>query len=116
MNQLIKRLHDEGCDTEAAMERMLNDEEFYQECLSSIPLDENFSALKTALEKQDLNAAFEAAHALKGVLANLGLTPMVQKVVEIVEPLRSGNDAGLLLKTEELLKMKDHLAEMLSEH
>ncbi len=37
----------------------------------------------------DLTGAFEAAHTLKGVAGNLGLTPLYEAVCAIVEPLRS---------------------------
>ena len=40
----------------------------------------------------DLDAAFEAAHALKGVLGNLGLTPLYEPVAEMTECLRSKTD------------------------
>ena len=36
----------------------------------------------------DLDGAFEAAHTLKGVAGNLGLTPLYRSVCAVVEPLR----------------------------
>ena len=38
----------------------------------------------------DLDGAFQAAHTLKGVSGNLGLTPLYEAVCDIVEPLRHG--------------------------
>ena len=43
-----------------------------------------------AFKKGDTATAFDAAHTLKGVLANVGLTPLYNTTVEIVEPLRVG--------------------------
>lgn len=40
------------------------------------------------MKARDYTAAFEAAHTLKGVVGNMGLTPLYQAVCEIVEPLR----------------------------
>ena len=40
------------------------------------------------LEQQDYEAAFAAAHTLKGVVGNMGLTPLFNAVCAIVEPLR----------------------------
>ena len=44
---------------------------------------------KKALEAGDLDAAFEAAHALKGVTGNLALTPIYEPVQVVTELLRS---------------------------
>ena len=52
-----------------------------------------FSRCLTLLEQQigkgDLGAAFETAHALKGMYANLSLSPLTKPVSEITELLRS---------------------------
>lgn len=113
MDRRIELLREWGCDIEGTMERMLDDKEFYLECLAAIPVDENFPRLTEALRKHDLATAFDCAHTLKGVLSNLGLTPMYNKTVEIVEPLRAGKQEGVLEKNEELLSMKDYVSEIL---
>ena len=71
-----------------------------------------FDKLKNALETGDLENAFLAAHALKGVLGNLSLTPLYTKVVEITELLRNRTEmdysallADILTKKEELGKL-----------
>ena len=51
--------------------------------------DENMQKLGAALANRDYTAAFEAAHTLKGVVGNMGLTPLYEAVCVIVEPLRS---------------------------
>ena len=45
--------------------------------------------LKEAVEGGDLERGFELAHALKGVTANLSLTPVETPVQEITELLRN---------------------------
>lgn len=117
MDNKLEQLEAWGCDVHGAMDRMLNDEEFYLCCLNSIARDPNFAALKQSLEKKEAGIAFDYAHALKGVLANVGLTPMYHKAVEIVEPLRQSDcddlyDA-LLEKTDELIQMRDTLSDIL---
>ncbi|MBQ6499737.1 MAG: Hpt domain-containing protein, partial [Ruminococcus sp.] len=69
----------------------------------------NFEKLKSALDNGDLDTAFEAAHALKGVLGNLSLTPMYNKSVEITELLRKRTDMDYTPLVEELLTMKSEL-------
>ena len=65
---------------------------------------------KTALEAGDLDSAFQSAHALKGVLGNLSLTPMYKKSVEITELLRSRTQTDYAPLLAELFEMKDELA------
>ena len=114
MDQRIEALREWGCAIDSAMERMLDDEVFYLECLAEIPGDSNFERLTEALRARDAATAFDCAHTLKGVLINLGLTPMYQKAVELVEPLRAGKTDGLVAKNEELLAMRDRLARILA--
>ena len=50
-------------------------------------------ALTVDIEKRfrgfTLRTAFEAAHSLKGVLANLAITPLLEPIKEITELLRA---------------------------
>lgn len=115
MDQRIEKLQVWGCDVQSVMRRLFNDEEFFLECLNDVVDDPNFPGLMDALQKQDLPTAFDCAHALKGLLSNVGLTPMYNKAVEIVEPLRVGNSEHVLENTKELLEMKVKVAQIISE-
>lgn len=115
MDRKLERLRDWGCDVDGALERMLDDEEFYLECLSMLMEDEGFDALSAALEQGDASTAFDRAHALKGVLANLGLTPLFEQVEKIVEPLRAGIMDGLLSENRTLQDMKVYLFGILTD-
>ncbi len=109
MNDVMKKLEGKGCDISGAMERFLNDEDFYMSCLQRVVHDESFDKLKAALENHSIQEAFDAAHTLKGVLANMGLTPMYDTVVKIVEPLRAGTDEGLMPYYDVLIKQNEEL-------
>lgn len=111
---LLKELKSWGCEVDKTMERFIGDEELYEACLHTVLQDKSFDKLGTALKEGQILEAFDSAHTLKGVLANLGLTPMYDIVVRIVEPLRVGKTAGLLPVYEELLRAKDVLASMLA--
>lgn len=113
MNMILEELRTWGCDVAGALERMIGDEAFYVECLQEVAKDPSFDKLKEALETGDGHAAFEAAHTLKGVLANVGLTPMYNKITEIVEPLRAGHQEGLLEQYAQLDRMRTRLIGML---
>lgn len=113
MSTLLDELKDWGCDVDGAMERFMGDEELYRICLHSVLSDKSFGGLCEALQRNDVDEAFDHAHTLKGVLANMGLTPMFDITVRIVEPLRAGNSENLLPVCEELMQAKDRLGKLL---
>lgn len=57
--------------------------------------DPNPSLLQKAIEDKNYPRAFEAAHAIKGVSANLGLTPLYKATCALVEALRTQQLASL---------------------
>ena len=109
MDARIQMLTDWGCDVGAGMQLALNNEAFYLECVNDTAEDESYDMLLAALKKNDAKEAFNLAHSLKGVFSNLGLTPMYEKCMELVEPLRDGHCAHLTEKAEELLALRRRL-------
>jgi len=83
-----KLLTSYGVDWDEVMERFVQSEELYSECLGMLVEDGNMALLEKALGDGDFSAAFEAAHTLKGVAANMGLTPLFEAVDALVAPLR----------------------------
>lgn len=77
-----------GVDYALTMERFMQQERMYVRILGMLFKDESLPALQKAVEEKNLEAAFQAAHTLKGVSGNLGLTSLYEAVCEIVEPLR----------------------------
>lgn len=90
MEQLRPHFKTYGLDYDTTMARFMGDEGIYVRILGMLFADPNAEALKAALAAGDLPAAFQAAHALKGVAGNLGLTPLYQAACALVEPLRRG--------------------------
>lgn len=113
MDERIEKLRGWGCNITEALERMADDEDFYLECLQDVLTDQYFARLEEALRARDVELAFNAAHTLKGVFANVGLTPMYEQVCAIVEPLRAGSAENLMDRLETLLHMKERLAKIL---
>lgn len=58
------------------------------------------------------HAAFEAAHALKGVLGNLSLTSIYAPIVEITELLRNNTDMDYTSLLSNILEKKDELGRL----
>lgn len=85
----VEDLRSFGANVDEGLSRCMNNESFYLRLVGKSLEDSHFSQLEEAINKADLAGAFEAAHALKGVLGNLALTPLYQPVSEITELLRS---------------------------
>lgn len=62
--------------------------------LRLFPLDDSFPRLSEALGRGDVQAAFRAAHTLKGVAANLGLERLRALASDMTECLRRGELSG----------------------
>ena len=90
-----------GADTQTGLKRCLNNEDFYLRMVKKMPGDANFQKLYDAMKAGDQGVAFSAAHALKGALGNLALTPIFTPVAELTELLRahSQQDCSALLET-----------------
>ena len=99
-----------GADTDSGLTRCLNKEAFYLRLVGMAASDEHFGQLRESIENDDLDAAFEHAHALKGVLANVSLTNILTPIQEITEDLRAQTEidySDMLDKIdEELGKVK----------
>ena len=78
-----------GANVDEGLGRCMGREDFYLRLVKMVRTDTNIVRLREAVDAGDLKAGFEAAHALKGVLANLALTPIQQPVSEITEFLRA---------------------------
>ena len=107
----IEKMNEIGANTSEGLGRCLNNEAFYLRMVKMAVSDTGYERLKEALEQGDLNAGFERAHALKGVLANVALTNLLDPVSEMTEFLRSRTEmdySGLLEKMfTELGKYRD---------
>jgi len=111
--KIMTALSDWGCDVADAMPRFLDRKDLYCRLLAQVPAETGFEALGTALEAGDVQAAFEQAHGLKGVLGNMGLTPMYETVCRIVEPLRAGTAQGVEQDYRRLMEMRETLCRIL---
>lgn len=81
-----------GMDYITTMDRFMNNEALYLRLLGKLFPNKELQQMGAALEAGDRGGAFEAAHTLKGVSGNLGLTPLYEAVCTLVEPLRAGEE------------------------
>ena len=106
----IEKLNDFGADTQEGLGRCYGNEALYLRLVGMIPAEASFDKLQGALQSGDLDGAFEAAHALKGVLGNLSLTPMYKVCSEMTELLRARTEMDYTPLLEALLTKRESLA------
>ena len=104
-----------GADTAQGISRCMGNEGFYLGLVPKVLEDKNFDNLTAAIGAHDLDAAFAAAHGLKGMLGNLALTPIYEPVVEITELLRARTDTDYAPYLQKITEKKEELKGMVSE-
>lgn len=101
-----------GANTEEGLARCMGNEALYLRLVATIPAEKNFDRLKSSIENNNLDEAFEAAHALKGALGNLALTPLYKKAASLTELLRNRAEADYGGLVSDLLTLRDKLSEL----
>jgi HPt (histidine-containing phosphotransfer) domain-containing protein len=86
--QTKMRLERLGMDVPKTLERFLNNEKMLVKFLKKFEADDNMEKLSLALTRGDTQTAFEAAHALKGISANLSLGNLNEIVTKQSDLLR----------------------------
>ena len=81
-----------GANVDEGLGRCMGREDFYLRLVAMVREDPKFDELKAAMEDHNLDAAFEAAHGLKGALGNVSLTPLYKPVSELSDLLKKGVD------------------------
>ena len=71
---------------------LMRKEERIRKYLGMFLRDGSYQKLSEAMEADDMEAAFNAAHTLKGVCANLSFTRLFDHVSGLTEDLRHGRD------------------------
>ncbi|WP_407458198.1 Hpt domain-containing protein [Fibrobacter sp.] len=111
----IEKLNAFGANTAEGLARCFGNEALYLKLVATIPGEGNFDKLKNTLDAGDLENAFLAAHALKGVLGNLSLTPLYVKIADMTEHLRSKTDMDYSVQLADILAQKEELRKLCSE-
>ncbi len=88
----VEKLKLFGAKADEGLQRCMGNEALYLRLVGRFLEDSSFANLKAAIEVNDLEKAFQLAHALKGVLGNLSLTPLYDVIYELTELLRNKVD------------------------
>ncbi|MBR6343105.1 MAG: Hpt domain-containing protein [Selenomonadaceae bacterium] len=105
----LEKMRDLGIDPTDGLTRCMNNEVFFFKMISMAVANDYFDTLGPALEKNDLESAFEAAHALKGVIGNLALKPIYEPLAEMTELLRAKKQADYISMYRPIKEIRDQL-------
>ena len=108
----VEALRAFGADVDDGLARCLNKEDFYLMLVKKAAEDRRLSLLAEQIGQKDYAAAFETAHALKGMYANLSLTPLTKPVSEMTELLRSRTDTDYSALMEEAAAQFERLCSL----
>ena len=98
----IESLRGWGANVDEALVRCLNNESFDLMLVNKAMQDAPFDKLKEAVETSDLEKGFDFAHSIKGMAANLGLTPICKPIEQITELLRHRTEMDYTPLLEEI--------------
>ena len=90
----IDKLKELGVNTKEGLARCMNNEKFYIKMVTIGIKDKHFDMLEKAIEEKNIAEAFESAHALKGIIGNLAITPIYNPLNRMTEMLRAKMNAN----------------------
>lgn len=102
-----------GANVEEGIARCAGNEAFYLRLVPKALDEGKFQELDQNVREKRFQEAFEAAHALKGVLANLSLTPIYEPICEITELLRAKKDVSYEEILERIRAARESFADLI---
>lgn len=90
MSEIQKAYEKIGADYEGVVRRLSSDA-LVARFAGKFLQDQSYAQLESAMEQGDTQAAFVAAHTLKGVCQNLGFDNLFAPAFDITEALRAGD-------------------------
>ncbi len=112
---IIEKLNNYGCNTKEGLERCLNKEDFYIKLLKMSVAENKVYELKDALAIKDYDKAFAISHTLKGVYANLAITPLYNLFYTLTEDLRIRKDIDYTNQIDEIINKFEEVKKIITE-
>ena len=85
----IEKLAAAGCDVESALKRCVGKKDFYLKLVDKSLQEDRFDKTYEVLRSGNQEECFKEIHALKGVVANLSLNPLMDVVYPLMEIIRA---------------------------
>lgn len=78
-----------GCNVDAALDRFVNDKDFYIGSLREFKDEPEFERLSRSIRSHDINAALDAALILKSIIGSLEITPLFDESNALISSLKT---------------------------
>lgn len=114
MSPILEELKIAGNDIEEYLDRFEQDEETCEMLTSMYAQDTQYDEYIDSLKNKDYPACREHIHNIKGAAANVGLSLLSQKAVEIMSCLDSGDYDKIDSLTEQLSQIYHSTMEILN--
>jgi HPt (histidine-containing phosphotransfer) domain-containing protein len=102
-----------GMDAEATIARFCGNEPLMLRFLTGFPSDKTMQSLRNAAASADREGMMVAAHSLKGLAGNLGLTPLYEASSSLMSALRQSQE-NITVLYEKVCEEYDNALAMLS--
>lgn len=100
-----------GIDVDSVLQRFMGSEKLMEKFLKRFLDDVTFGQLCDSIAANDCDGAFRAAHTLKGVAGNLGMTELFDCVSAMTEKFRAQDMSSAASDLEGLRKVYEKVLE-----
>lgn len=100
-----------GADYDDVLARLMGKEELVKRLVLKYDKDPNYDKLKNAISINSYQDAFEAAHTIKGLAANLGFVRLYTASAALTEKLRAQDYEELAPLFEDVCRAQEELLE-----
>ncbi|MBQ3160878.1 MAG: Hpt domain-containing protein [Oscillospiraceae bacterium] len=112
-NNLLTALKEIGVDVDGTVSRFMNNSEIYIKFLARFPDEDRITPIYEAIAEKDYEKLLSAAHKLKGVTANLGMTALSAKAAEIVAKVRNDIYDGFEEDAAEVERLSNQVCDVI---
>ena len=106
----IESLRGYGANVDEGLSRCMGNETLYLRLVNTVCDDKSFGLLAEAIQNKDYKTAFERAHALKGAVGNLSISPLYEEICELTDALRTQEDGDYSQMLQKVLEDRERLA------
>lgn len=115
-NNLLTALKEIGVDVDGTISRFMNNSEIYVKFLARFPEEDRITPIHKAIGAQDYDGLLAAAHKLKGVSANLGMTELSSKAAIIVTKVRNDIYEGFEDDAAEVERLSEQICNVIKDN
>jgi signal transduction histidine kinase/CheY-like chemotaxis protein len=113
-DSLLEAIAPYGVNISAGLARFAGKKEMYEKFLLKFPKDTIFETLSHAIQSEDFDAALKAAHALKGIAANLSMDTFAETAFQLEQALKQEDVNQALVLFQQVRDINEGLTEVIS--